>query len=129
MLRTLLRAGLCGAIFLVGLSGALAQEKDKDGEDYRRFFRKPETALEFWNALQFELDVGRPDLAAKHLRGLLNRKPTEKDLLAIIAKDGQVASLKLINVRTGTSDKKEQAPARKDVDALSAADTAAQNKR
>jgi CheY-like chemotaxis protein len=129
MLRTLLRAGLCGAILLVGLSAALAQEKDKDGEDYRRFFRKPETALEYWNALRFELDVGRPDLAAKHLRGLINRKPTEKEALSIIDKDGLTAILQLRNVLTWSSDKKEQAQALKDVDALIGAATAAQKKR
>ncbi len=129
MSRTLIRAGLCGAILLVGLSSAPAQEKDKDGEDYRRFFRKPETALEYWNALQFELDVGRPDLAAKHLRGLINRKPTEKEVLAIIDKDGLTAILKLRNVLTWSTDKKEQAQALKDVDALIAAATAAQKKR
>jgi hypothetical protein len=129
MLRTLLRAGLCGAIVLIGLSSVLAQEKDRDGEDYRRFFRKPETVLEYWNALKFELDVGRPDLAAKHMRGLINRKPTEKELLAIIDKDGLVSVLKLRNFRTWSSDAKEQAQALKDVDTLIAAASAAQKKR
>ena len=40
--------------------------------DYREFFKKPETVREFWDAMQFEIEVGRYDLAARHLHGLLD---------------------------------------------------------
>jgi hypothetical protein len=79
--------------------------------------------------LQFELDVGRYDLAAKHLHGLLNKKPTEADLLSIIDKDGLVPILRLRNIRTWSPVKKEQDQAKKDVEALIAQAVAAQNKR
>jgi hypothetical protein len=124
-----MRLGLCGAIVLAVLSAAVAQDKDKTTDDYRKFFKKPETVLQHWNALQFELDVGRPDLAARLLRGLMVKKPTEADLLGIIDKDGIFAILKLRNIRTWSPDKKEQAQALKDVEALITAATAAHKKR
>ena len=31
--------------------------------DYRQFFKKPQTVLEFWSAIQFEIELGRFDLA------------------------------------------------------------------
>jgi hypothetical protein len=132
MLRPLLRLSLCGAILLAVMSAAVAQDKDKDPEDYRRFFKKPETALEFWNALRFELDVGRPDLAGRLLRGLIEKKPTGADLLAIIDKDGLFAILKLRNIRDWFPDKKDkklQDQALKDVEELISRATAAQKKR
>ena len=129
MRQLLLRSGLCGAILFVMLSAALAQEKDRDPEDYRRFFKKPETVMEFWTALQFELDVGQTELAARHLRGLLFRKPTDAELLAIIDKDSTIAILKLRNIRTWSRDKKEQAQALKDVEELIKIATDAQKKR
>jgi hypothetical protein len=129
MLRYFLRCVLCGAIAFAALSAAVAQDKDKDSDDYRRFFRKPETVLEFWNAVQFELDVGRADLAAKHLHGLLDKKPTEADLLRIIDKDGLVSILRLRNIPVWSSNAKEQAQAVKEAETLIAAATAAQKKR
>src|SRR5271154_4589339 len=46
MLRHLLRLMMCGVIVSVALSSVWGQ--DKDPEDYRRFFKAPETAMEFW---------------------------------------------------------------------------------
>ncbi len=129
MRRYLLRCVLCGAIVFAALSAAVAQDKDKDSEDYRRFFRKPETVKEFWNAVQFELDVGRADLAAKHLHGLMEKKPTEADLLKIVDKDGLVAILRLRNVPVWSRVKAEQDATVKEVKTLVAAATAAQKKR
>jgi hypothetical protein len=124
MLRALLRLGLCAAIVLAAVSTTKAQDKD-----YRDFFRKPETALEFWNALRFEIDVGRPDLGVRHLRGLLAKKPTEADLLAIIDKDGISGILRLRNIRTWSPDAKEQKQALADVEDLIRLSTEAQKKR
>ena len=49
------RLGLAGLLALAVLSAAVAQ--DRDPEDYRKYFKKPETALEFWKAVKFELVV------------------------------------------------------------------------
>jgi hypothetical protein len=129
MLRNVLRLALCGVVLCIAAWGARAQDKDRDPEDYRRFFKKPETVLESWVAMQFELDVGRPDLAALHLRSLLLRKPADKQLLEILDKDGIVAVLKLRNVLTWSKDKKVQTQAAKDVEELIRLATEARKKR
>ena len=50
---------------------------DRDEDDYRQFFKKPTNTAEFWKALQFEIDVGKYDLAAVHLRNLIaSSRPT-----------------------------------------------------
>src|SRR4051794_35579251 len=41
---------------------------DKAEDEYRTFFKRPETTFEFWAAIKFEIDVGKFDLAALHLR-------------------------------------------------------------
>jgi CheY-like chemotaxis protein len=127
MFPAMLRLGLAGLLALSVLTAALAQERDP--EDYRRFFKKPETALEFWKALRFELDVGRPDLAAKHLRGLLALKPDEKALLSIVDAAGTIEVLRLRTVPQWSKDAKEQAQARKDVEELIGRVTEAAKKR
>ena len=69
---------LAFAVLLVALVPVRSQPPPKNDEpfDYRRFFKKPTNTKESWEALQFELEVGRYDLAAQHLRQLLQRKPT-----------------------------------------------------
>jgi hypothetical protein len=130
MTRHLPRFGLGLALVLVLLAQSAAQpDKEKDGEDYRRFFKTPTTPLEYWNALQFEIDVGRFDLAARHLRELLKKGPTEKDLIAIAEKDGVTPVLRLKNVREWTRDKKANAQAVKDAEDLARRVSAAVRKR
>lgn len=117
MHRYLLRLGLVCALALGSLAVAGARQQDtKKDDDYRRFFRKPETPLEFWKAIQFELDVGRPDLAAKQIRALLATKPTDNDLLSIPDKDGLTPVLRLKGMRVWfDKDEKENEQALKDV--------------
>jgi CheY-like chemotaxis protein len=88
------------------------------GDEYRQFFKKPETTLEFWKAMQFEIEVGRYDLAARHLRGLLDHKPEAKDLLEIADKYGMSAVLRLNNIPKWSDDPKVTEQARKDVKEL-----------
>src|SRR5947209_4575676 len=115
---------LMGAVLLLAaLSCTLAQdaEKDKDkdkdkpppkkeaggvpidevrpGEEYRRFFKKPTTVPDYWAALKFEIEVGKKDLAALLLRGMLALKPSEEDLVKIHEEDGMIAFLRLRNLR------------------------------
>lgn len=53
-------------------------------EEYRNFYKKPETAAEYWAAINFELDVGRFSLAAELIKGLVAAtKDADKELLAI----------------------------------------------
>src|SRR5213078_1653171 len=100
-----LRYGVVGGILIALIGLALGQDKDKPPakdadkpppragqaqppprrslDEYRQFFKTPETPHEFWQALKFELDLGATDLALRHLRGFLDKKPTDADLLQI----------------------------------------------
>jgi CheY-like chemotaxis protein len=72
-----------------------AKKETKKDESYRQFFRQPESVADYWQALQFELNVGRPDLAAGHLRGLLDKKPTEPEWVDLEEEQGMTNILRL----------------------------------
>src|SRR5205823_6641448 len=143
MTPRLSRLAFALAVTLAALPGVTAQpekrppakkgkEPEKEPEDFRRFLKKPTTPLEYWNALQFEMDVGRYDLAARYLRGLvtlLDKKPAEDDLVRIADKEGLTAVLSLRNVRRWSSDAKENGRALDDVETLIKAVTDAVRKR
>jgi CheY-like chemotaxis protein len=94
------------------LAQAIAQDKEpaknvdaerdqafrKAEDNYRRFFKRPDTTLEFWEAIRFEIDVGRYDLAAQLLKDMMARKPADKELLEIEAKYGISAFLRLLTI-------------------------------
>jgi CheY-like chemotaxis protein len=131
MLRFLLHCTLILALVLLALARAPAQnpkEAPKDeprSQEYRQYFKQPTTVPEFWNALRFELDVGRPDLAARHLHGLLALKPTDPQLVELQETVGTAAFLKLRNVARWSEDPKINDQAKKDVDELISRVTAA----
>src|SRR5690606_5857283 len=69
-----------GVVAVFGLMSASPAPAQEDPD----FFKKPETPAEFWRALNFELNVGKFELAAAFLKGFLNSNPTEQDYLDII---------------------------------------------
>jgi hypothetical protein len=93
-------------------------KQESDPEGYRQFFKKPENAAEFWRAIQFEIEVGKYDLAAKHLRGLMESKPDEASLLELQDRVGMSGFLRLRNVVRWSANKEAEQQARKDVDDL-----------
>jgi CheY-like chemotaxis protein len=95
------------------------------GPDYREYFKKPTNLGEFWSALEFEMEVGRYDLAAAHLRGLLNLKPGDADLAKLGDDKGIAAFLKLRNVPRWSEDPKADKQAKQDVEDLITRITAA----
>jgi CheY-like chemotaxis protein len=109
MIPKLLRFGTGVAFLMILLSPMTAQEKQppmekappggdaaaKDLEDYRQFFKKPETVEEYWKAMQFEIDVGQYGIAAQMLRGLIAKQPTDDELVQLETKYGMAAFLKL----------------------------------
>jgi CheY-like chemotaxis protein len=99
---------------LVLCVGGLASLRGQDSE----FYKKPTNPKEFWRAMQFEIGVGKFDIAAAHLKGLLESNPSEKDLLEIEAKDGLVSFLRLRNVERWFFDKQADADARQNVEKL-----------
>lgn len=94
------------------LSAAFAQDKkpaaepepvkkgalQKAEDEYRQFFKKPETALEFWAAMNFEIGVGKFALAAEDLKGFLAKNPSKDDLLQIEGQEGMSAFLRLLTI-------------------------------
>lgn len=98
MSRNLVRLGLGLALFAGLVSQAFSQQ------DYRQFFKKPEKPLEFWAAMNFEIEVGKFDLAKEHLQGFLKANPTDEELLQIEEKEGMSAFLRLLTVPTLRTD-------------------------
>jgi CheY-like chemotaxis protein len=125
-----LLAPLALLTLVLGLTGPgllhAFQPPDLDS-DYRRFFKEPQTVQEFWDAMQFEIEVGRYDLAAKHLQGLLEKQPpaTAKELVELERKVGSIAILRLRLIPQWFDDAKanQEAKARveKFIDAVSKA--------
>ncbi|MCS7046062.1 MAG: hypothetical protein NZO58_06875 [Gemmataceae bacterium] len=71
-------------------------------EEYRNYFKRPETPFEFWAAIKHEFAVGKFDLAALHLDQLLKKLPAEevdKALAAIENAEGMSTFLKLTLVK------------------------------
>lgn len=115
---------LLGVALLVALlATATAQDKpppkETPKEDYREFFKPPESVADFWTALQFEMELGRYELAAKLLHGLLERKPTDEELLRLEEKEGGLAPfLRLRTVPQWSDNKATHDQAVKDADEL-----------
>ncbi|MCE9532994.1 MAG: hypothetical protein K8T89_18000, partial [Planctomycetes bacterium] len=98
------------ATSLVALSSGRAQDSE--------FYKKPSNPPEFWRALQFELSVGKYDIAATHLSGLINSMPKEAELLAIEQKFGLISFLRLRNVERWSRNKEADKVARDQVETL-----------
>jgi CheY-like chemotaxis protein len=96
-------ASLALLLPLLAVAPAAAQ---MDDTDYSRLYATPEKPIEFWNAIQVELDRGSYEVAGKWLRALVAKKPADKDLLEIADKDGAIAVMRLRNVRNWTSNPK-----------------------
>ena len=51
----------------------------RPGDEYRRYFKRPETTEDYWTRLQYEIDLGRFDLAANLLHACSPQAPTEEN--------------------------------------------------
>jgi hypothetical protein len=102
----------------VPLSTAVAQPKKEDPYNYRRFLTPPKITPEFWEAMLFELEVGRMDLAAGHLHSLVTGKPTLEELAQLHQKEGISAFLRLRLIPRWFEDREKEKQAREDVEAL-----------
>ena len=97
----------------VGVSG-LSVTHAQDSE----FYKKPTTAPEYWRALTFEISIGKFEVAAVHLKGLIDIAPTDEQLLTIETKDGLTAFLRLRNVERWSRNKEVEKEARANVETL-----------
>jgi hypothetical protein len=76
---------------------------DKAEEEYRTYFKRPNTAIALWAAIKFEVDVGKFDLAALHLNRLVNDEKlkadqVDEDLFKIESVEGMNSFLRLLRV-------------------------------
>ena len=107
-------------------------QKDKSSEDvfkdviqkaqdeYRLYFREPKSAVEFWTAAAFEIQVGKFDVAAFHLNKLVSlpEKERDDDLLKIEQREGLNTFFRLRLVKEWSKDPALEKIARNSVDAL-----------
>ena len=100
-----------GVAFLVALVSAAPGQ-----DDNRRFFKKPETAAEFWRAVQLEIDLGKFDLAADFLKGFAAKKPSDDELLQLEEKYGISSFLRLLTVPRWLDDPKKDAEVKKEAE-------------
>src|SRR5438045_6215134 len=79
----------------------IAELLEKAKEDYRIYFKKPDTGIEYWAAVKFEMDLGKFDLAALHLKLMLEKdaKDIDPDLVKIEEAEGMSAFFRLQRVR------------------------------
>ncbi|MBI1914550.1 MAG: hypothetical protein HYS12_07405 [Planctomycetes bacterium] len=87
-------------------------------DDYRRLFKKPANTAQFWDAMKFEMELGRFDLAAQLLSELLKKGPTEKELIDLHEKEGIAPFLRLRLVPRWDNDPRRDKKVRDDVDDL-----------
>jgi CheY-like chemotaxis protein len=113
MIRSAVHFMSCLALLLFFLPPVRSQV-----EDYRQYFKPPETVQEYWTAIKFELELGAFKTAAMYLKGFMEKPPTEKDLLDIEAKDGMSSFLKLRSVAKWSDDPKEDEETKKRIEEL-----------
>jgi CheY-like chemotaxis protein len=89
----------------------------------------PRTPAEFWNAVEFELDTGRFDVAGQYLKAFLATNPTDQDYLAIEKDRGMAAFLRLRTVIQWSADKPTDDEARKNAELVIEKATAALRKQ
>jgi len=100
---------------------AYEELKEKAEKEYRLFFKRPETTFEFWAAIRFEIEDGKFDLAAYHLKQLLDKQPAEKvddDLLTVEANEGLAPFTRLRLIAKWSADKAVQEDATQNVEKL-----------
>lgn len=107
-----MRPFLALAAFLWIAPFALAQDDadkatrillDKAEDEYRTYFKRPETTYQLWAAIKFEVDTGKFDLGAFHLKRLLNKEKVkadqvDEDLFKIETVEGMNSFLRLMRV-------------------------------
>jgi hypothetical protein len=134
MLHLPFRLGLVAAFLLASLVVAFAQDRDRaDIIDEMNQKDPPKTVAQFWRRMKTGLAFGEYESTARLIRGLLARKPSDADLLAIVAKEKEKRGIEVIlreleSMPQWSSDPKVEKQAREDVKTLVARFRAAQRK-
>jgi hypothetical protein len=92
-----------------------ARDDDPFNKDYRKFFKEPKSTEDYWNGIQFEIDLGNYEIARRLLRGLMEKqKPTDEELVKLAEKDGMAAFLKLRAIPQWSANPKEEERAKEE---------------
>ncbi len=100
---------------------ALKRALVKAEQDYRVFFKAPTTGIEFWAAINFEMQTGKFDVAGLLLAQMLKKQPAEpidNDLLTIEDAEGMNVFLRLQEVRRWYDNPELQTEAENNVKSL-----------
>jgi hypothetical protein len=104
-----------------GVKEAYQKLLQKAEDEYRLMFRRPQTVPEFWTAINFEVDVGKYDVAALLLKQMLEKEPaaeTDKELVKIEEVQGLSSFLRLRSIRQWSAHPLLEKEAEKNVDNL-----------
>lgn len=110
--NNIIRRFSCCLILALTL-GTLAQAQPQP-DGYRRFFKKPTNSPEFWEAISFEMETGRFDLAAEHLDNWTRLGYNDKDLVDIHRQDGLTPFLRMNLIKEWYTEKSLSFDERKD---------------
>jgi hypothetical protein len=101
-------------LILAALAVAVASAR-LSAQEGGRFKDKPSTPAEIWREIVLERDLGNHELAARWLRALMAKAPSDEDLLKIADKEGVMAFHRLSAIREWSlKDAKLNAQARTD---------------
>src|SRR5580700_5647692 len=76
------------------------------GQDTGQFYKKPETADEYWRFMNHEIELGQYKVAAGFLKGFLAKNPSDDDLLKLQEKEGSAVFQRLMNIPEMRADAK-----------------------
>ncbi|MFZ4611721.1 MAG: hypothetical protein ACOYNM_18045, partial [Gemmataceae bacterium] len=78
---------------------------DNRRDGYRQFFKQPQNIFDYWEAITFEIEVGKYDFAARYLHDLTEKKYSDAELASLVDKVTLNAIFKLRLVGTWSKDK------------------------
>lgn len=103
---------------------ALAQEGKEDApkgpdprrEGYRQFFKAPQNIHDYWEAIAFEMDVGKYEFAARYLHDMVEKKYSDDEVASLVDRVTLNTIFQLRLVPRWSDDKAESARAKKEAD-------------
>ena len=101
VVKHLMRYGLGAALALGTVASLEAQDKKLPPQpelDTLQYYKKPESALDYWRVMKHEIELGQFKLANEYLKGFLAKNPTDQELLQIQEKEGSSGFLRLLTI-------------------------------
>ena len=109
VVKHLVRCGLGAALALGTVAPLHADDKAPSPQreiDTQQYYKKPETALEYWRVMKHEIELGQYTLANEYLKGFLAKNPTDQELLQIHEKEGSSGFIRLLTIPAMTKEAK-----------------------